>query len=162
MPDESAVRETLLRSRTESRRQIERIYAEQPLRFETLSACIREFILARFLLSAEESEGVDFQALAELSLAKTMKLSPEQVREFDTARSCAGATSAMVKKTLLYLSIQKELHIELDAPKTPKVHSFDAFSRLVWDAMLGTEYWPPRMEETESMILQEVSDNGET
>ena len=152
MTNAHAVRDTLLRSRTESRRQIERIYAAEPLGLPLLSDCLRSYVLARYLLTPEEAEGVDFQALAELSLAKSVKLSPELVKEFDTARSCAGATSAMVKKTLLYLSIQKELHIELDAPKTPKVHSFEDFSRLVWDAMQRTDFWPPRMEQTESMI----------
>ncbi|MBR2520707.1 MAG: hypothetical protein IKE62_00815 [Oscillospiraceae bacterium] len=151
--DERSVRELLLRSRTESRRQIESVFAAQPLRFKTLCSCIRNYILARFLLTQEECEGVDFQRLADLSLSKTMKISPEQVREFDTARSCAGATSAMVKKTLLYMSLQKELNIELDAPKTPKVHSFEEFAQLVWDAMLKTEFWPTRMDCKEAHSL---------
>ena len=145
MTDQEAVKQLLLRSKAEAQKQIDRIYDCCPLSFETLEVCLTDYILEKFMLSREEAEDVDFQKLSELSLAKSMKISRELVREFDTARSCAGATSAIAKKTLLYMSIQKALKIELAAEKTPKVHTFGEFTSLVWEAMAQSAWWMPRL-----------------
>ena len=147
MKDAEKILEVLRNSRLRSKEQIDRLYAEEKIPFALLNECMTEYILAKFMLERDECEGVDFQKLSELSLSKTMRISPELVKEFDTARSCAGATSAIAKKTLLYMAIQKALKIELAAEKTPKVHTFEEFSGLVRDAMKESEYWQPKMQE---------------
>ena len=136
-----------MHSRLRSKEQVDRLYESKKVSFDKLNEHITEYILAKFMLTREECEGVDFQKLSDLSLSKTMQISPELVKEFDTARSCAGATSSIAKKTLLYMAIQKALKIELAAEKTPKVHTFEEFSSLVWDAMKQSDYWKPKLEE---------------
>ena len=147
MSDTANIRKALVRSKIRSEEQIEVIRSSDPLQFEVLETCLTEYVLAKFMLDREECEGVDFQKLSELSLSKSMKISKDLVKEFDTARSCAGATSEIVKKTLLYLSIQKALQIELQAERTPKIHDFHGLADLVWEAMERTEFWKPRLEQ---------------
>lgn len=140
------VRQILLQSRNKAGKEMDDLRSAEIITFSFLNEKITNFILAKFMLEKGECKGVDFQKLSELSLSKTMEISPELVKEFDTARSCAGATSATAKKTLLYLSVQKELQIELAAEKTPKVHTFEEFSGLVWDAMEKTAIWLPKLK----------------
>ena len=146
MSEAGKVRKALLRSKMESDGQIDRIRRTDPLSFEVLEECMTEYVLAKFMLTREECEGVDFQKLSELSLSKSMEISPELVKEFDTARSCAGATSEIAKKTLLYMSIQKALQIELQAELTPKIRDFRGLAQLVWEGMERTEFWRPRLK----------------
>ena len=149
MRDTESIRELLKNSRSRSKEQIDSLYADTSISFGELNERMTEFILARFMLDRTECEGVDFQKLSELSLAKTLKISPELVKEFDTARSCAGATSATAKKVLLYMSVQKALGIELAAEKTPKVHTFEEFSMLVWNGMKESAVWRPKLQNIE-------------
>ncbi len=146
MNNAEQIRQLMARARIQSKEQIDQLFQSETITFEELNERITDFILAKFMLEKAECEGIDFQKLSELSLAKTMKISPELVKEFDTARSCAGATSATAKKTLLYLAIQKALNIELAAEKTPKVHSFEEFTVLVWDGMKESDFWLPRLQ----------------
>ena len=145
MENREQIKQMLAESGKRAQEQIDRLKESGAISFGELNSCITAYIQAKFMLKPEECEGVDFQELSELSLAKSMKLSPDLVKEFDTARSCAGATSAIVKKTLLYMSIEKSLGIELAAEKTPKVHTFEDVSMLVWDGMKNNENWLPRL-----------------
>ena len=145
MDKNEQIKEALLQSKRRAQEQIDRLFESRTVSFDFLNECITAYIQAKFLLEPSDCEGVDFQKLSELSLSKSMKISPDLVKEFDTARSCAGATSAIAKKTLLYMSIQKALKIELAAEKTPKVHTFEGFSELVWDGMKQSGFWQTKM-----------------
>lgn len=145
MAENSDIKQLLIKAKTEAKARIDAIYACEPLLFDVLRENLTDYVLARFLLERSECEGVDFQKLSELSLAKSMRISKDLVKEFDIARSCAGASSAMTKKVLLYMALQKDLKIELIAERTPKVHTFDEFAQLVRDSMLKSEFWRARM-----------------
>ena len=122
--DRELARQALLRAKESSQREIDAIYAARPLRLELLRERLTDFVLAKFLLTREEAEGVDFQKLSQLSLAKSMKISKELVKEFDMAQGCAGTSSEIAKKTLLFLALQKQLKLELPARALPRIHSF--------------------------------------
>ena len=142
----NAMRQMLLEAGKKADAQIRAIYDAQPLAFSHLRECLTEYVSAKFLLTREEIEGCGFQDLASLSLAKSMKISAELVREFDIAKSCTGTSSAMVKKALLYQSIQTKLKLELPAEKTPYLRDFDELAALVWDSMGRSEAWRGRLQ----------------
>lgn len=142
--DRELARQALLRAKESSQREIDAIYAAQPLRLELLRERLTDFVLAKFLLTREEAEGVDFQKLSQLSLAKSMKISKELVKEFDMAQGCAGTSSEIAKKTLLFLALQKQLKLELPARALPLLHSFQELAELVLEAMRASEFWRDR------------------
>jgi hypothetical protein len=143
--DRELARQALLRAKESSQREIDAIYAAQPLRLEFLRERLTDFVLAKFLLTREEAEGVDFQKLSQLSLAKSMKISKELVKEFDMAQGCAGTSSEIAKKTLLFLALQKQLKLELPARALPRIHSFQELAELVLEAMRASEFWRDRL-----------------
>lgn len=139
------MRQMLLEAGKKADAQIDAIYAARPLTVSLLRECLTDYVLAKFLLTREESAGCGFQKLADLSLAKSMKISVELVHEFDIAKSCTGTSSAMVKKALLYNSVQTKLNIELPAEKTPYIQDFGQLADLVWDSMRRSEFWRGRL-----------------
>jgi hypothetical protein len=143
--DRELARQALLRAKESSQREIDAIYAAQPLRVEFLRERLTDFVLAKFLLTREEAEGVDFQKLSQLNLAKSMKISKELVKEFDMAQGCAGTSSEIAKKTLLFLALQKQLKLELPARALPRIHSFQELAELVLEAMRASEFWRDRL-----------------
>ena len=92
---------------------------------------LRKYILHKYMLPEEECPGDGIRELTEASLAHMMKVSPELVEELDTARSCAGATSAMVKKALLFQAMEKELQITIPADKAAAVPDVGALAALI-------------------------------
>ena len=89
----------------------------------------------------------NFSALTELSLSNSMKISPELVKEFDLAKSCDGASSAMVKKVLLFMAIQRELGIELPAMASARITTVRALAELAWNEMRAAPQWEGRLEQ---------------
>ena len=145
--DQERARQALLRAKKASQREIDAILAARPLGIGKLRERLTDFVLAKFMLTREEAEGVDFQKLSQLSLAKSMKISKELVKEFDMARGCTGTSSEIAKKTLLFLAIQKQLRVELPAEALPRLHSFQALAELVFAAMRETPFWAGRLSD---------------
>ncbi len=148
MEDRAAIRKLLLRSRREADAHMETIRSADPLTYDLLHEELYRYILVKFLLTDEDRpENDSFADLTELSLAKSMKVSPALVEEFDTAQSCDGATSAMAKKVLLYLAIQRALQIELPARESATVKTMHDVSRMVWNALYENPEFAGKMQE---------------
>lgn len=138
-------RELLLRAKEESARCCREIEAARPLEREYLYRRLREYVLSRFLLEPDEAGSEELDELARRSLAQSMRISPDLAREFDTARSCSSASSAMVKKVLLLLAIQRDLRVELPAEGSASPRTLRDLADFVWAAMARSPDWRGRM-----------------
>ena len=99
------------------------------------------------LVTAEEiPEDASFDALVEESLSHSMKIDPSLVAEFDTAKSCDGATSAMAKKVLLFMTLERELGLQLPALETARVKTLEDISQMVFRTMQNTAVWQSRIK----------------
>lgn len=139
------IKSRLVRSRESVHKELALIREARRLERGFLRDRLRTYVLAKYLLTEENELVDDFDKLAELSLAKSSRISKELVAEFDTARSCDGATSVMVKKVLLLRSIERELEIELDAARTARIKSLNDLTDIVWDAMAASEKWSTKL-----------------
>lgn len=143
----SEIRKLLMRSRREADRHIFAIRNQVPLDYPTLRKELVQYVLAKFLLTWEDySREVTFHQLAELSMARSMQISPDLVKEFDTARSCDGATSVMAKKVLLFLALQRALSIELPAEESAKIQTMEDFAWMVWHTLADDKHWRGRLD----------------
>lgn len=125
----------ILKSRIKAASHIANIKEASPLTYELLDQEITAYILAKFHLEPQDCCSEIFSDLAELSLSKSMKLSPELVKEFDIARSCDGVSSKSAKMFLLYMALQKDLSIKLPPKETAYVESVHDISKLVWKVL---------------------------
>lgn len=136
----------LLRSRKESQQHMDAICQAQPLTYALLNRELRQYILVKFLLTESDVPADDsFDAVVEKSLANSMHIHPALVEEFDTAKSCDGATSAMAKKVLLYMSMEKALGIRLPALESARVKTMADISQMVYRTLAESSQWRGRL-----------------
>jgi hypothetical protein len=142
MSDRSHIRELLLHSRQAAARQMELIHTQRPLTYAYLHEHLFQYVLDKYMLQRKDCPPDEsFNDLAERSLAGSMKISRDLVEEFDTARSCDGATSVMAKKVLLFLAIQRDLDIELPARESAQIKTMEDMTRMVWHTMAESTQW---------------------
>ena len=142
MESRSEIRRRLLRARKTAKTHMDAICSADPLTYP-----LRQFILAKFLLDEEGiPEDVGFDRLVEESLSHSMKIDPSLVAEFDTAKSCDGATSAMAKKVLLFMTLERELGLQLPALETARVKTLEDISQMVFRTMQNTAVWQSRIK----------------
>ncbi len=129
--DRDTVRAVLLRHISAAAAEARLIREHRPPEAAFLREHLRKYILHKYMLPEDACPGDGIRELTEASLAHMMKVSPELVEVLDTARSCAGATSAMVKKALLLQAMEKELQITLPADKASAAPDVGALAALV-------------------------------
>ena len=110
--DFSQIKNHLISHREHAQHQIDYIKAHRHMEEDELHTYIYDYVLYKYNLFGEVSDVYVLDDLAELSVAKAIKLSKEQAIAYDNKASCDGATSAMNKKVLLLMAIQKELNIK--------------------------------------------------
>ena len=137
MPDNISLKELILSSKKAASADIEAIKAQSPLTKAFFEEKLTDYVLHKYLLTREDYErtGGVFSDLTELSLARSMKISKDLVREFDLAKSCDGVSSAMAKKVLLFRSIEKSFDIQLPAKQTAKFKYLSELSDMTWEAL---------------------------
>lgn len=89
---------------------------------EDVVRMIHRFVLLRFLLTAEDTDAIDLKILAEKSVEKSIQKYGDTGASDNTA-SCEGVTSAVKKKILLLMAIQRELGIRFPADKTADLNT---------------------------------------
>lgn len=110
--DFSKIKNNLISHREHAQRQIDYIKEHPHMEESKLHTYIYDCVLYKYNLFGEVSDVHILDDLAELSVAKALKLSKEQAIAYDNKASCDGATSAMNKKVLLLMAIQRELGIK--------------------------------------------------
>ena len=145
MQDHALIREMLLRSRKAAQEHMDRIKGAAPLTRGLLREALSHYILSKYMLDGVDCGTENFNALTELSLSRSMKVSKELGKEFDLAKSCDGATSAMAKKVLLFLNIQRELGLEIPAEESAKDITLTQLADLIWEVMKTNANWKNRL-----------------
>ncbi|MBR3397395.1 MAG: hypothetical protein IKG70_06080 [Lachnospiraceae bacterium] len=128
----SSVKEMILASKRAAALHIANIKNAAAIRYDLVRQEVREYIKARFHLTEEDCVTDNFSQLAQISLAKSMKISRELVEEFDLARSCDGVSSHTAKMVLLFMALQKDLGIQFRPLETAEAETLDDIALLVW------------------------------
>ena len=100
--------------------------------WETLHEDLYGFILSKYILLGDVTDVYNLTELAELSVAKTTRMPKEESRQLDGAHSCEGTTSAMNKKVLLLMALQKGLGIKFLPDTTADLTDTRQIAQEVW------------------------------
>lgn len=100
--------------------------------WETLHEDLYGFILSKYILLGDVTDVYNLTELAELSVAKTIRMPKEESRQLDGAHSCEGTTSAMNKKVLLLMALQKGLGIKFLPDTTAELTDTRQIAQEVW------------------------------
>ncbi len=146
MEQKERIREMLLEAQKKAAEHVLLIKERVPLSKEYLHRSLRDYILCKFMLEEEECTSDNLDEITEISLAKSAGISKELVKDLDIAKTCSGGSSAMTKKVLLLLAIQKDFAVYLPTEGTGNVRTLPDLSELVWDAMSEKESWKNVLE----------------
>ena len=105
--------------------------------WETLHEDLYGFILSKYILLGDVTDVYNLTELAELSVAKTIRMPKEESRQLDGAHSCEGTTSAMNKKVLLLMALQKGLGIKFLPDTTADLTDTRQIAQEVWHLLVA-------------------------
>ena len=129
--DRKKVREAIQKYTKAAAWEAKCIRENDPPDYGFLRAHLRGYIYSKYMMPENECRSDAISDLTEASLARMMRVTPELAAQLDTARSCAGATSATVKKALLFQAMERELRIVLPAAETVAAKDVTALAKLV-------------------------------
>ena len=129
--DRKKVREAIQKYTKAAAWEAKCIRENSPPDYGYLRAHLRGYIFSKYMMPEGECRSEGIAELTEASLARMMKVTPELAARLDTARSCAGATSATVKKALMFQAMERELRIVLPAAETVAAKDVSALAKLV-------------------------------
>ena len=135
MDEQERARALILESRRAAAGHIAAIKAAPAPTRELVRREVRGYIMAKFHLTEDDCATESFRDLAGLSLSKSMRLSPELVKEYDLARSCDGTSSRTAKMVLLFLALQRDLGIRFDPMSTAEAETLTDVGDLVWEQL---------------------------
>lgn len=104
---------------------------------EELHQHLRDYVYAKYLLDTSDEDDID--ELTALSIARALKLDKDLMKEVDNAAECTGSTSAMRKKVLLIMSLQKSVGVELTPSATAQASTLKALAELIFTELKGNE-----------------------
>lgn len=135
--DFSQIKNHLISHREHAQHQIDFIKAHRHMEEDELHTYIYDYVLYKYNLFGEVADVYVLDDLAELSVAKAIKLSKEQAIAYDNKASCDGATSAMNKKVLLLMAIQKELNIKFPLDEVVQIKDTKKLTSVVYRQLNG-------------------------
>ena len=135
--DFSQIKNHLISHREHAQHQIDYIKAHRHMEEDELHTYIYDNVLYKYNLFGEVADVYVLDDLAELSVAKAIKLSKEQAIAYDNKASCDGATSAMNKKVLLLMAIQKELNIKFPLDEVVQIKDTKKLTSVVYRQLNG-------------------------
>ena len=141
MGQKERIKELLLEAQKRAANQVMKIKKQVPLKRDFLGETLRDYILDKYMLERDECISENLDELTQYSIAKSAGISTDLVKDLDIAKTCSGGSSALTKKVLLFLAIQKDFNVYLPTEGTGNVKTVSDLSDLVWEAMCEEECW---------------------
>ena len=131
----SNMKNEILSDRARAEKEIAYIKEHPEISKEELHEHVYEYVLFKYNLSAEAEGVYALDELAKISVAKAIRLSKERAIAYDNRGTCEGATSAMNKKVLLMMAIQRELGIKFPLDKTAGIKTTHELAAVTWEEL---------------------------
>ena len=108
----------------------------EPLGFDEVAGYVRDITFTKYGLSPTDATSEYFNALGEISIAKSLGKSIDEIKGRDLEAKCNGASSVMTKKYLLVIFLNRELGISIDLEAAVDAITIPQMAELVYDALV--------------------------
>ena len=102
------------------------------LSFEEFSGWFTRYLCDKFLLTPEELVTDNFYEICQLSAEKAAHLPKGLLDASELASKCGGATTAMNKKVLFLLAVNREYGITITAEEGVQIETFTELQKMVY------------------------------
>ena len=100
--------------------------------FEEFSEWFTRYLCDKFLLTPEELVTDNFYEICQLSAEKAAHLPKGLLDASELASKCGGATTAMNKKVLFLLAVNREYGITITAEEGVQIETFTELQKMVY------------------------------
>lgn len=105
---------------------------------EAFGELFLRYMCAKFLLEPEEITTDNFYEICQISAEKASKLPHGSIDAAESASKCGGATTAMNKKILFLLAVNREYGITLTADDSVRIDTFTQLCDTVYQKIINT------------------------
>ncbi len=113
------------------------IPAQPELTYEEFDRLFTLYLCEKFMLTPDELVTDNFYEICQLSAEKASNLPKGLLDASELASKCGGATTAMNKKVLFLLAVNREYGIVIDAKESVQIETFTELKRLVYNKLQG-------------------------
>lgn len=103
---------------------------------------MRAYVKTRFFLEDEDLALETFNALGQMSIARTTGIDPIEVLTADLSVRCDGSSSSLTKKILLIIALNRALHLDISPEEAVSITTLSALieraARVLLAANAGT------------------------
>ncbi len=131
------IKDQILREKKSALQNADFILKKDNLSYAEFDRAFTAYLCAKFLLEESELVTDDFYGICQISADKAASLPPGVLDAAELASKCGGATTAMNKKVLFLLAVNREYGIEIAAEESVKIDTFTELKRLVYDKILA-------------------------
>lgn len=131
------VKEKILKQKKDSQAYVQMILeSRQNLSREAFGKLFFKYMCAKFLLEPDEITTDNFFEICQISAEKASKLPHGSIDAAEAASKCGGATTAMNKKILFLLAVNREYGITLTAEDSVQIDTFTQLCDVVYKKVM--------------------------
>lgn len=124
-----------MKGRASAQQCVDALRNTKPLSREVFDRLFKKYMCSKFMLEPEEAATDDFYELCQISADKAANLPKGALDASELASKCGGATTAMNKKVLFLLAVNREFGIKITAEESVGIQLFSELQQLVFDKL---------------------------
>jgi len=132
-----AIKETILSRKKSAAACAGFLLHQEGLDYSKFDSVFTSYLCDKFMLEREELTTDDFYTLCQMSAEKASHLPPGLLDASELASKCGGATTAMNKKVLFLLAVNRDLGIKITAEEGVRVDTFTQLKQLVYNKLIA-------------------------
>lgn len=126
------IKEKILRQKRDSDQYRKSILNSKNLNQKDFSRLFFYYMCAKFSLEPEEITTDNFYEICQISAEKIAKMPHGELDAAENASKCGGATTAMNKKILFLLAVNREFGIRLSADDSVSINTYKELCECVY------------------------------
>ncbi|MCR5665625.1 MAG: hypothetical protein K6G01_02240 [Eubacterium sp.] len=126
------IKEAILAKKEAAGRIVQTILSNPDISYEEFDHLFTLYLCEKFMLVEQELITDNFYEICQLSAEKASHLPKGMLDASELASKCGGATTAMNKKVLFLLAVNREYRVDIQAPESVRVETFTQLKRLVY------------------------------
>lgn len=131
------IKKRILKEQSESQYLAAKIRSNNHWTEEEFKSLFFSYMCFKLSLKPEEVTTDNFYEICQISAEKIAKLPHGKLDAAENASKCGGATTAMNKKILFLLAVNREYQIKLDADDSIQIDTFTDLTNCVYKKLKG-------------------------
>lgn len=129
------IKKTIMQKKESAQKCVDSILNQKSLTYEVFDRLFTLYLCEKFMLATKELVTDNFYEICQLSAEKASHLPKGLLDASELASKCGGATTAMNKKILFLLAVNREYGITIEAEESVRIDTFTELKRLVYDKL---------------------------